>query len=449
MRVLFVTLAAATHLHAQVPVAWALRAAGHDVCVASHPDVVDDIVRSGLTPVPVGEPMDIGRWADVPPLTEEELQDETNIWDARGGVDWELFDLCELRPEKLDYAYMQAVFSAWVGASFQEISSPRVMDDLVGFARQWRPDLIIWDPLTFAAPVAAVAVGAAHARMMFGFDVIGRMRQTYRAALADRPAALREDPFEEWLGTALARYGGGFDEQAVLGQWTIDTVPSSMRLEVDQLYVPMRYTPYNGRSTVEPWLWHPPERRRVCLTLGSSFRELMGGDRADIGELLRAVADLDVEVIATLNTDQLDSLPPLPDNVRAVDFVPLDALLPSCSAIIHHSGSGTTQTALAHGVPQVIVPTNMMDNVLKAQRVEAAGAGLHVRDTAALTADSLRALLLRVLDEPSFAAKAAAVRREMLATPAPRDIVPVLERLTALGRSQAVPELPDTPWAVP
>ncbi|MEU5400863.1 activator-dependent family glycosyltransferase [Streptomyces sp. NPDC005963] len=435
MRVLFVTLAASTHLHAQVPVAWALRAAGHDVCVASHPDVVDDIVRSGLTPVPIGEPMDIGQWADVSPLTAEEFQDEANIWDARGGVNWELFDLCELRPEKLTYSYMQAVFSAWVGASFQEISSPRVMDDLVGFARQWRPDLVIWDPLTFAAPVAALAVGAAHARMMFGFDVIGRMRQSHRAVLEDRPDALRDDPFEEWLGTALARYGVEFDEQAVLGQWTIDTVPSSMRLEVDHPYVPMRYTPYNGRSTVEPWLWSPPERRRVCLTLGRSFRELMGGDRADVGELLRGVADLDIEVIATLNTDQLSSLPPLPDNVRAVDFVPLDALLPSCSAIIHHSGSGTTQTALAHGVPQVIVPANMMDNVLKAQQVEAAGAGLHVRDTAALTADSLRALLLRVLDEPSFAANAAALRREMLAAPAPRDIVPALERLTALGRS--------------
>ncbi|MFD7395846.1 activator-dependent family glycosyltransferase [Streptomyces virginiae] len=431
MRVLFTTLAAATHLHAQVPLAWALRAAGHEVCVASQPDLADDIVRSGLTAVSVGQALDPGQWADVSPLTEQEVRVEGNIWNAQGGIAWELFDLCELRPERLTYDYMQCVLTAWTSHSFRQTSSPGTVDDLVAFARRWRPDLVIWDPTTFAGAIAAMATGAAHARLMFGFDVIGRMRQSYRAALRERPPEHREDPFEEWLGPLLRRHGREFGEEAVLGQWTIDPVPTSLRLDVDHPYLPVRYVPYNGHAAVPGWLRRPADRRRVCLTLGRSFRELLGGDRASVAELLDAVAELDIEVVATLNSAQLAVLPRLPDNVRAVDFVPLDALLPSCSAIIHHSGSGTTQTALAHGVPQVVVPAPMLDNLLKARRVEDAGAGLYVRDVRALTAAGLRDLLVRVLEEPSFTLRAGALRREMLGTPSPREIVPALERLTA------------------
>jgi L-2-deoxyfucosyltransferase len=161
-----------------------------------------------------------------------------------------------------------------------------------------------------------------------------------------------------------------------------------------------------------------------------SFREVVGEDKASIGELLNAVADLDVEVVATLNADQLGSLAQVPDNVRAVDFVPMDVLLPSCAAIIHHGGSGTGQTALAHGIPQVVVPTKMWCNVPKARKIQEAGAGLYC-EPGELTADRLRGMLVRVLEEPSFQQNAARVRREMLAAPSPSDLAPVLERLTA------------------
>lgn len=49
------------------------------------------------------------------------------------------------------------------------------------------------------------------------------------------------------------------------------------------------------------------------------------------------------------------------DGVEAPFFrwdkhVPLDAVLPSAAALIHHGGIGTAATALRHGVPQLIVP---------------------------------------------------------------------------------------------
>ncbi|MEV1051127.1 activator-dependent family glycosyltransferase [Streptomyces sp. NPDC049887] len=440
MRVLFTTFGARNHVHAQVATAWALRVAGHEVCVASHPDLGDVIARTGLTAVPVGRELNEDQVMEE--LREREEASRDTYDDAPDAQ--LLLAMDELRPERLTYDHMHGVLTAMTSAVFQNYSSAEMIDDLVGFARAWRPDLVVWDPLTFAGAVAARVTGAAHARLMFGLDLVGRMRESYLAEVHRRPAALREDPMREWLGWVMERYGGTFSEDLVTGQWTIDPVPNSLRLRVDLPYVPVRCVAYNGRGSVPAWLRAAPERPRVCLTLGVSHREVMGGDQASIGELIDAVAGLDVEVVATLDARQLREVSTLPDNVRTVDFVPMDALLPSCSAIVSHGGSGTVHTAFLYGVPQVLVPGTMWDNGIRADLVERSGAGLRL-DADTLTAGELRDALGRVLTEPSFAAGADRLRRETLATPSPRDIVPVLESLTAEHRRRGATGHDDHP----
>jgi UDP:flavonoid glycosyltransferase YjiC (YdhE family) len=143
-------------------------------------------------------------------------------------------------------------------------------------------------------------------------------------------------------------------------------------------------------------------------------------------------------VVATLDESQLKSMPTVPDNVRVVDFVPLHALLPTCSAIIHHGGSGTFQNALLYGVPQIIVPDMVWDTIHKAFALEKSGAGTYVRDRKQLSGGELKSHVTRVLDDPSFAENAGRIRREMVGTPSLNDIVPVLERLTAEHRGAPV-----------
>jgi hypothetical protein len=50
-------------------------------------------------------------------------------------------------------------------------------------------------------------------------------------------------------------------------------------------------------------------------------------------------------------------------------------LFPRVAAVVHHGGSGTTHTALAAGVPQVITPTGVLDQPFWAARVAALGLG--------------------------------------------------------------------------
>ncbi|MET9682316.1 activator-dependent family glycosyltransferase [Streptomyces coeruleorubidus] len=435
MRVLFTTFAARSHLYAQVPLAWALRTAGHDVRIASQPDLADTITRTGLTAVTVGEPLN---QADDAAAADEWAGREDETKASPYAVDtatWpEVLDISETAPERLTHDYTQGVFAAYGPLIFRYFSW-QMTDDLVRYARWWRPDLIVWDPLTFVGPVAALASGAAHARLLFGLDLVGWMRGHHLAALAERAPEVRDDPMAEWLGQTLEEYGLDFTEEAITGQWTIDPVPSPLALPSDVMRVPMRYIPYNGPAVVPSWVLEPPSRPRVCITLGVSQQEVFGRDRASVAEIVAAVATLDVEVVATLNAAQVAALGAgLPANVRVADFVPLDALLPTCAAVISHGGAGTFQTALAHGVPQVLVPDMIWDTARKAERLQAAGAGVRITDVDGFSAGELRGLLARVLDDPSFARRAADLREEMLATPAPGDLVPTLQHLTARHR---------------
>ena len=405
MRVIFTSFALDAHFFGQVPLAWALRCAGHEVRVASQPALTASITSAGLTAVPVGA--DHG-WQDA--------------MAGPDNPDWDVtLDLDPARPQSHHPDLVRAVATEMTNRFFARANNDSMIDDLVAFARAWQPDLVIWEPFTPAGAIAAAVTGAAHARLLWGADLIVDQRE----ALLRAPAG--PDPVGDWLGAVAGRHGLVFDEELIRGQWTIDQLPSSIRLPSGEPTVPMRYVPYNGPAVVPDWLREPPRRPRVCLTIGISERHGANFVDVTLPRLLEAVADLDAEIVATLSQTARAAVA-LPDNVRAVDFVPLHALLPTCSAIVHHAGAGTWATAVAAGVPQLMFPS-VFDNAYRARRTAELGAGLVV-PAAEATASALRDGLVRLLAEPSFAEGADRLSRELLAEPAPTDVVPALEKLT-------------------
>ncbi|WP_328339415.1 activator-dependent family glycosyltransferase [Micromonospora sp. NBC_00421] len=422
MRVLITCFAHNTHYYSLVPLAWALRAAGHEVRVASQPSLTDTIVRSGLTAVPVGDDQAI-----IDLLTEV----GGDLMPYQRGLDF-----TETRPEVLTPEYLLGQQTMLTALCFAPLNGDSTMDDTVALARSWQPDLVIWEPFTYSGPVAARVVGATHARLLWGPDVVGNARRLFTESLARRPVEQREDPMAEWLRCTLHRYGCqlGDDEVETLvtGGWTIDPTAESTRLPAPGRRVAMRYTPYNSPSVVPEWV-AKADRPRVCLTLGVSARETYGRDVVSFQELLGALGDLDVEVVATLSDAQREDLGDLPDNVRVCDFVPLDVLLPTCVAIIHHGGAGTWSTAMLYGVPQIMI-ASLWDAPLKAQQAERLGAGISIPPEQ-LDAPTLRAAVARILDDPSIAAAARRQRDELRAEPSPAEVVRILERLVADDRS--------------
>lgn len=418
MRVLFTSFAHNTHFYSMVPLAWAFRSVGHEVRVASQPALTDAVTRAGLTAVPVG--------------VDHTVQDFAQKQSEKNGDHPEI-DFAETRPEVVTWDYALGIQSMMTPLMFAKVNDTMV-DELVDFALKWRPDLVIWEPFTYAGAVAARVSGAAHARLLWGPDVFSRARGMFLDRLAEQPEAHREDPLAEWLTWTLEKYGHTFDDEAVTGQWTIDQEPAGTRLALPGRHVvPVRYTPYNGTAVVPDWLHEPVDRPRVCLTLGTSAREVRGGDVVSLSDLVEATAELDIELVATLDSSQREHLDRVPDNVRLVDFVPMHALLPTCSAIIHHGGAGTYLTSLLEGVPQILV-ADLYDAVEKAKRIEELGAGLF-QSPAELTPEALRDKLTRVLKDPSFHEAAQRLRAEILSEPSPAEVVPQLERLTARYRA--------------
>lgn len=424
MRVLITTLALDSHFYNTVPIAWALRTAGHEVRVASQPDLVPAITRAGLTAVAVGQELNL--------MEQSRRAPESGEPGYGSG-----FNIAETDPAKLTWEYVRDTLAAY--AHIAELStSTEMLTDLTRFARRWQPDLVLWDAMSYVGPAVARATGAAHARLLFGTDHWARMRELFLRLAAEQPEEARVDVLRDWITGRLAGLGcdpegdGRFDEELVVGQRTIDPLPSFLRVHAGLDRIPVRPVPYNGPSVVPDWVTHErPERPRVVLTLGLTLPEAHN-EGFPIGELLSAAAEMDVELVATVGAAVAESLAgtTLPPNVRLVDFVPLNELLPTCSAIIHHGGMGTLQNALRHGVPQVIVPGWLWDERATALAVEGQGAGLLI-EPRELTAGTLRAAVDRVLDEPAFADSAERLSKELLSAPAPRDIVPELERLAA------------------
>ncbi|GAA3641657.1 glycosyltransferase [Nonomuraea antimicrobica] len=425
MRVVLTQLAATAHLNLMVPLGWALKAAGHEVVVAGQPDIMPAVERTGLTGVAVGEEARYAeRIAALPP--------EGTIYGSG-------YDITETRPEVLTYEYVRDCLAAFASPLALDINTDAtVFDDLVAFCRVWRPDLVIWDSMTFTGPVAAAASGAAHVRTTIGRDHWGRLRELFLRLRADRPEAAGEDPVRDWLTAKLEKYGCAYDDDLVLGQTTIDWMPSWLRIPAQYDYLPVRYVAYNGPGDVPGWALSPePGRPRVCVTLGLSFNEVWEG-RAELGyaDLFDAVADLDVEVVALLGGATVPDGITVPGNIRIPGYVPLDPLLKSCSAIVHHAGTGTTLTALLNGVPQLIVPHALHDERQVADAVDAYGAGVHLPPEK-LSADTLRAALQRILSDSAFAERADRARQEMRETPTPHALVRDLEAHVARHQEAA------------
>jgi glycosyltransferase (activator-dependent family) len=439
VRVLFATPTWHTHFFNLVPLAWALQTAGHEVRVACEPELIDTVTRAGLTAVPIGsaEPirdrarraeadgtlptMDMGRLvgatSDAPAGDAGRLGPSGAIGDPSARLGW----------DDLVWLYENVVVPR------ARIANDTLFDGLVEFARWWRPQLVVWDGITLAGPVAAGAVGAAHAQVSFTVGVSSQLRTGFLWAKAQQPADKRTDPLADWLGSWTEKFGYAYSEDIVNGHTTIDQFPASLRLPTGWPYLPMRYVPYNGSAVLPDWLTEDAGVPRVVMTLGLSmdgWEELQVMTIEKVQETLDAVADLDIELVLTLPPALRDRLDRIPGNTRVVPFAPLNAVLPTSAVLIHHGGAGTFFNALLFGMPQLMICKGAPDVVQRRAYLDTMGAGISLAPDEA-SGEKVREALGRLLDDPSFRAGGDRIRAEMLRQPAPNDVVPELEKLAA------------------
>lgn len=422
MRVLFVTYPEKTHFLAMVPLAWALRCAGHEVRVASQPDFAGTINQAGLTAVGVGRNLNIDRMLELDP-----------DWESTGRTTVpEPYDVA-VDPAKADFDYLADGYDRQL-TRWHRVENVPLVPDLMKFARAWQPDLVIWEPTTYAGAIAGHVSGAAHARILFGLDLHGATRQHYLRLRTGRPVDDRRDPLAAWLASYTNRYGSGYDETLTTGHFTIDQLPPGMQLDTGLPGVAMQFVPYGGAATVPDWLRTPPVRPRVALTLGMVATDRFGGYLIDMQDILHHLAGMDIDVVATLPDSERAKLHTVPGNARIVSYVPLQALIATCTAVIHHAGFGTLSTATAQGRPHLVIPGDI-DGPYLADALAAAGVAIVV-DSDQATGAAVRSALQRLLDSTEIPAAGHRLQQRIRTVPTPAQLVPELEKLTAIHRGR-------------
>ncbi len=415
-----------------VPLAWALRSAGHEVRVASEPEFTDSITEAGLTAVAVGPDETLQERlhrirgenapkmaAAVPPFVTDSLFELGD--GARDSLGW----------EELSW------FLGTVVVPGMWIVNDELVEDLVTYCRFWKPDLVLCDVIAHAGAVAADAVGAAHARMVCWNDLFLRIRRDFLRAQEQQPAGDRMDPVRDWYAGWARKYGREFSEEVVTGQFAVNVLPERWRLEPHERTLSMQYVPYNGRSVVPAWLNEAPRAPRVLMTFGISrapWIDILGITVEQVQDALDSMADLDIELILTLSAEERKRLRRIPDNTRVVEFVPMNVLLDSCSVMIHHGGAGCFNGAMVHGVPQLIIESSV-DAIAKRTVLRETGAGLSL-SMEQLTGPRIKEAVTRLLEDGSFHQGARRFRQEAHDLPTPGAFVAELERITAEFRSR-------------
>lgn len=415
MRVLFAVFPATAHTLPVVPLAWALQNAGHEVRIATHPDAMGAVTKAGLAAVHVGGSRDLRELAD--------FSRNPALLSHVGG------DLSVASPDCPDWG------PKWFRMTRVFAGLRPLLEELTGVTVRWRPDLVLWDPFCLPAAIAARVSGAAHARLLWGRDNIAWLRQRSRRYLAQAGGGTWPDPLEEVMQQLLEPYGLPYEEELLLGQWTIDPLPPGVRLPVpDVRYESMRWVAYDGGGAVPDWLHTKPVRPRVCLSWETGEPGVPSHPRQGDGtpgfEVLAALAELDVELVSTGGGPRAPALD-VPGRVRLLERLPLNQVLPGCSAVVHRGAGAVFAAAAAHGVPQLVVPTSFWDEEGTSGYLDHRAAGC-VLDPARCDATALRDALSGLLADHRVHERARALRDELAMLPGPAALVPALERLTGL-----------------
>ncbi|MFG2043819.1 nucleotide disphospho-sugar-binding domain-containing protein [Dactylosporangium sp. NPDC048998] len=385
MRVLVVTWGWRSHLNHLVPHAWALRAAGHDVRVACPADLTEAVTGVGLSAVPVGERLD---FATVATGQIARIRDEPG--DSGG-------------PER-GPAGDSLPRSVTVGGVAHTYAAT-MLPDLVAFGRWFRPDLVLHEQNNLGAAVAAAALGAPSVRVLWGPDF---------ALPMDRDAV---------LGPLAEPYGVAPSEVPLTGTLTLDPCPPPMQVPLTGPHRPVRFVPYNGVAVLPRWLRGPAGRPRVALSQGTLMPRL-GFGAFDVRATVAALADVDAEFVLTVEPEPGQVLP---SNVRPAPGLAHHLLLPTCAAVVHQGGAGTTMTAVACGVPQLVLP-RVGDQHFNAERVVVAGAGAALQAERARP-DAIRDAVIGLIGDARWQAAATQLRQRNDARPAPAEVVGHLTRL--------------------
>ncbi|MGN9913245.1 glycosyltransferase [Phytohabitans sp. LJ34] len=189
----------------------------------------------------------------------------------------------------------------------------------------------------------------------------------------------------------------------------------------------------SGSQAPRPAWWPELDGSRpvVHLTQGTLANR-------DYGQLiapaLDGLADQDVLVVVATGGRPVDTLPPLPRNARAAEFLPYDDLLPKTDVFVTNGGYGGVQYALRHGVP-IVAAGSQEDKPEVIARIAWAGVGRRLK-TETPTPTAIRRAVRAVLDNRRYRDAASRIAQHMAASRGVHRLAEIIDELIVANRQR-------------
>ncbi len=365
MRILVTSFPALGHFHPIAPLALAARDAGHEVRVATGPDLVEWVERCGLEAHAVGI-----------------SQDETRRVAAQRYPDASAGD--------------HKFTDVWVSAA---------LPGLVSLTDSWSPDLIVHEEEEYAA-------------LLLG-DLLGVFCVTHSWASPARPVELRERAAELLAPVWGAAIPGGTPRTT--GAVYLDACPRPFQTSaidaVASPVVPVRSVLFDGPRTDPPeWLASLP-RPAAYVTLGTIPAFSTSG-------LLRTILDgLDpvvASIVVTTGPNPVSDLGELRECVYAVQYLPQTLVLRHVDLMVSQAGAGGFLGALMYGLPHLALPQMAQSQISVAGQIHELGIGRRLGPTEQTSA-LIEATARELLSDDSYARRAREVAAELALLPSPAE----------------------------
>jgi UDP:flavonoid glycosyltransferase YjiC (YdhE family) len=368
-----------------IPLGQALVAAGHEVLVATGPNLQEHVAAAGFQTALAGPSAIDGSIAAL---------NDPAVQSAGPEERWR-----------------------FPATMFGSVIAPAKLPELRDLANTFEPDLVIHPQVDLAGPLLAAERGLPS--VCYGF-----LRPLEQPVVSGLAAAVA--PLWEQSGLTPDPYAGLFR-----GPY-LDPCPPALRGDLGPAAAvarPIRSEiPGDGDAHLPSWAQTLGARPVLYVSLGTvPFFNQPARFQALLGDLMQE----DVELILTVSElHEPAALGELPAHVHIEQWLSLAALLPRCDAVLCHAGSGTTLAAMAAGLPLVLVPDGA-DQFTNAQACRAAGVA-RVLMPDEVSAASVRAAAASILrpDSPE-AERARQIAEEIAAMPAASDVTTELEELVA------------------
>jgi len=388
------------HFHPLVPLARALKQAGHKVAFAVGRSLQPLVEASGFAAFSVGGNMS---------LDPEYQQFKAQLELMPLGFDSELFIYTKL---------------------FCGITTRLRTPDLVTLVHTWQPDMLIREAGEYSAVIAAEHLGLPHATVSFAASLKGM-------AIFEREAAAQLEPIRQRWGlapdpllTSLYRYlclsysPPGFSLQEAGIPIISDFIPATTH------FIRPDFFDHTGQESLPEWLAELPAQPTVYVTLGTEVNKSPEFYPGVLQTIIAGLRDAPINLIVTLGRDKDPAdFGTQPANVHIERYIPQSLLLSQCDLMVMHGGSNSLLAALNLGLPLGVVPL-IADQFFNAHITHNLRLG-QVVQLGQLTPASIRAAMEEGFTNPIYRQNAQRLQAEMHGLPNQQYAVELIERVAS------------------